>query len=128
MKEIVFGFLLAWSAATQINHGKPLTDDFICFQPAPMMKDFLSQHPGWKNILHERGDQANEFFLWFNRIPPTSRIVADEVIVFGKEGKKFHWIWILHQGCWLNLFKIGPELIDVWLLKRNRKEAKRDVL
>ncbi len=125
MKELVFGCLMTWAAIAEVNHGKPLTEDFICFQPAPMMSDFLSQHPGWNNILHERGEGAIEFYIWFNNIPPTSRIVADEVIVFSHPDKDFYWIWVLHNGGWLNIFKMRPTIVDVWIKKREREKASK---
>ena len=126
MKELVFACMMGWATLTPTSHGKPMGDDFVCFQPAPMMRDFLKQTHGWKNVLHERGPRALAFFLWFNSIPPTTSVVADEVIIFGHSNKNFYWIWVIHKGCWLNLFKAPANLMDVWIKKRKRKEAKDD--
>ena len=128
MKEILLAIAVAASPMVEVHHG-PMKGDFICFQTATMLKDFLEQRPSWEKVLHEKGDGAVEFYFWFNSVPPRSRIVADEVIVFGNSKESFYWAWVLHQGCWLNLFKVSSSTIDVWINKREREhgeEVKND--
>lgn len=108
---------------TPIHHPEPMGENFVCFSFERMMADFLNSTTGWRKVLHETGEQADEFMLWFNSIPTKTRVRADEVIFFGKSDRNFYWIWFAHEGCWINLFKWSTSMGDIWIMKRERERG-----
>jgi hypothetical protein len=58
-------------------------------------------------IVHDlRGNDATAWVADFNRRPPQTTLMADQILVVGRAGNPMVFIWMLLDGCAVNGFPL----------------------